>query len=148
MTPWTLLLLGAVMGAGDASSAPARPSIAPPAGARCVTGVHPRAWTPALVRAARGLAGLRIDLDPERSPESALDMQAWEGMHDSDALDDLRAEVLADGSLRVVLGDRLQSYSVVRFDDRGRATFDCADSASEAAELTRRPAPAPAWEEK
>ena len=148
MTPWTLLFLGAAMGAGEAPPALAGPSITPPAGARCVVGVQPRAWSPGLAFAARGQAGLRIDLDPERHPAPSLELQAWDGMHESDALEELRAEVMPDGSLRLVLGDRLQSYSVVRFDEHGHATFECADSASEAAKLTRLPAPAPRWEEK
>lgn len=148
MTSWTLLLLGTVMGAGEARPAPAVSSIVPPAGARCVSGVRPRAWSPALAPAAGGQAGLRIDLDPERLSRPARGLQAWEVMHGSDSLDDLRAEVMGDGSLRLVLGDRLQSYSVIRFDEQGHATFDCTHSASAAAGLTRAPAPAPRWEDK
>lgn len=148
MTPWTLLLLGTVMGAGDARPAPAVPSIVPPAGARCVSGVRPHAWSPALGLVAGGHAGLRIDLEPERPSGPTLSLQAWDPMHDADSLDDLHAEVMGDGSLRLVLGDRLQSYSVVRFDGQGRATFDCTHSASEAAGITRLPAPAPRWEVK
>ena len=148
MTPWTLLFLGTVMGAGEARPAPAGPSIVPPAGARCVSGVRPRAWSPVLSPVTGGDAGLRIDLDPERPSGSKQSLQAWDVMRDSNSLDDLHAEVMSDGSLRLVLGDRLLSYSVVRFDGQGRASYDCTQSESEAAGLTRLPAAAPRGEDR
>lgn len=146
MTPWTLLFLAASVG----TDAPVEATVhrVAPAGADCVRGMHPRAWRPTVAEPA-GSAGMRIDLDPERV-ETAKQFEGSDRTHAlrDRLLEELRPEVMADGSLRLDVGDLLQSYSVVRFDASGRPQFDCAHSADEAVRLSRRPVQVRTWEEK
>ncbi len=143
MTPWTLLLAAASLH-GPAVTAPPP---APPAGAACLIGVRPRAWTPATTAAPAG-AALRIDLDPEGAPAVSPALRPAEALRRTAMLESLQPEVLADGSLRLVAGDLLHSFSVLRLDASGRARLDCAHSAAEAEALVRVPAPARGGEDR
>jgi len=145
LNPWTLLLLAASIEPGAPAVALGVPA-APP-GAHCVLGVRPRAWRPAQMTGSLS-AGMRIDLDPEAAQQTSLEFEAMSQAEHESAFDALRAEPQADGSLVLVVGDLLQSYSVVRIDADGQPRIDCAHSAPEAARLSRRPLPARKWEVK
>ncbi len=142
MLTWTLLLCGALGSDQGAQPMPLQPA---PAGARCVVGARPLAWSP---YTSRTESGMTIDLDPEArvaSPERASSLYSQQ---EFESLGDLRSDVMADGSLRLVLGDRLQSYSVLRVDGAGKLRLDCAHSEHEADRMSRTPAPARAREDR
>lgn len=134
MTPWTLLLLAG----GLAPAGVAAPAVSAPAGAHCVIGVRPRAWRPAAALPDASM-GLRIDLDPEAAKPGPHRVAEAAALERDRALAALRPEVLADGSLRLLVGDLLHSYSVLRLDAAGLPHVDCAHERQDADRIARQP---------
>jgi hypothetical protein len=126
------------MRARGAATEPAGAIAAPVASARSRARTHAHAEAPASAVSTGG-AGMVVGIDPETgaigppSPEQMREIQAHRATTMRATPDGFLEIHRPDGAVGLMLGDRGQSYSVVRVTPGGGRVFGCVEARSDSA---------------